>query len=232
MPDFHPTVIGGRMIVRGIVATTVAGLALAPVALSAKPDPGAYTLAITAKPNPVVFTQAAAVSGKLTGPELSGVSVSLEEDTTAPLGDKFSPVGDKVTTATDGTFTIPVQPAVNTQYRAVAKTKPSTESPALLVKVRPRVDATVSDRTPAAGTRIRFAGAVLPAHDGAAALIQRRKSGTWKTVARATLTDAGAVRSAFSKDVRVRKDGAYRVKFPKDSDHVAGFSRRLKVNVS
>ena len=222
------------MIGRSIILTTVAGLALAPVALSAKPEPkpGEYTMTIAAKPNPVVFSKAATITGKLTGPDAAGVSVSLEEDTTAPFGDKYSAVGDKVTTTAEGTFTIAVQPAVNTQYRAVAKTKPDTESSALLLKVRQRVDATVSDRTPAAGKRIRFAGAVLPAHDGAAALIQRRKSGAWKTVARTTLADAGDAQSAFSKDVRVRRDGAYRVKVGKDADHVAGVSRRLKINVS
>ncbi len=121
---------------------------------------------------------------------------------------------------------------MNTQYRAVAKTKPRTESPTVLVKVRPRVDVTVSDRTPAAGARVTFSGAVLPARDGASAVIQRRRKAGWKTVGKAALTDAGADQSTYTKAITIRRDGTYRVKVPKDAEHVAGVSRRQKIDVS
>lgn len=214
-----------------LTAIALGSLAAAPMALS-KPDPGAVALTLSAQPNPVVFSTPATATGKLAGTDAGGVSVSLEADTTVPLGDKFTPTGDRTTTAADGTYSIAIAPSVNTQYRAVAKTKPATESQAVLVKVRPRVDVTVSDSTPAAGARVTFSGAVLPERDGAFALVQRRRSGGWKTVAKATLTDAGAEQSAYTKAVTVRRDGTYRVKVPKDAEHVAGFSRRQKLDVS
>ena len=220
------------MFARTIAATALTGLALAPMALSAKPEAEPFTLTLSAQPNPVVFSTPATATGKLAGTDPGGVTVSLEADTTIPLGDKFTPTGDKATTAPDGSYSIAIAPSVNTQYRAVAKTKPAAESPVMLVKVRPRVDVTVSDRTPAAGARVTFAGAVLPERDGASSLVQRRKSGGWKTVAKAPLTDAGAEQSAYTKAVRIRRDGTYRVKVPKDAEHVAGFSRKLKLNVS
>ena len=215
-----------------LAAAAAAGLALAPAALSAKPPKDEYAITLAAKPNPVVFSETTVLSGTLTGPAAGEVSVTLEEDTTIPLGDKFTPTGDRATTAADGTYSFSVQPDVNTQYRAVAKTSPDTQSEPRLVQVRPRVDLKVSDRTPAKGARVRFAGAVLPAHDGAVARIQRRRSGGWKTVGRATLADDGDAQSTFRKRVRVSRDGTYRVKVAKDADHAAGLSRRVKINVS
>lgn len=196
-----PQRIKPRRFGRAITSIALGGLALAPVALSAKPVPGTFTLTLSA-------------------------------DTTIPLGDKFTPTGDKATTATDGAYSFAIAPSVNTQYRAVAKTKPVTESQAVLVKVRPRVDGTVSDSTPTTGARVTFAGAVLPARDGASALVQRRKAGRWKTVAKATLTDAGNEQSAYTKAITVRSDGTYRVKVAKDAEHVAGVSSRQKIDVS
>ena len=65
--------------------------------------------------------------------------------------------------------------------------------------------------TPARGWGRR--GTVRPEHDGARALIQRRSSsGRFVTVARATLRDAGTDFSRYSRRVRIRRDGSYRVK--------------------
>ncbi len=52
------------MFVRTITAAALTGLALAPVALSAKPEPGAFTLTLSAQPNPVVFSTPATATGK------------------------------------------------------------------------------------------------------------------------------------------------------------------------
>jgi plastocyanin len=72
----------------------------------------------------------------------------------------------------------------------------------------------VSDATPRAGSRVRFYGSVTPAHDGRKVAIQKRgRGGSFKTVARATLRDAGRARSTFSRRLRVRADGVYRARF-------------------
>lgn len=221
-----------KNIVLPLALTGAAGLALAPAALSAKPPKDEHAITLAAKPNPVVFSETTVLSGTLTGPSAAETSVTLEEDTTVPLGDKFTPTGERATTAADGTYSFSVQPDVNTQYRAVAKTSPDAESDPRLVQVRPRVELAVSDRTPKQGARVRFSGVVLPAHDGAVARVQRRRSGGWKTVARMTLADDNDAQSTFRRRVRVSRDGTYRLKVAKDADHAVGLSPRVRIDVS
>jgi hypothetical protein len=46
-----------------------------------------------------------------------------------------------------------------------------------------------------------------------------------------TLKDiAGSTCSSFTRRLRIRKDGAFRVRFPGDADHVAGNSRVRRLN--
>jgi hypothetical protein len=203
-----------------------------PAAPAAKPSKQTYAVSLDARPNPVVFTKTTTLSGRLTGPTTSGVQVRLEQDTTLPLGDSFKPTGMATTTAANGTYSFLVKPTVNTQYRAVAKTTPDTTSPARFVGVRPLISLRLSDATPRAGARVRFHGSVYPAHDGSVVRIQRRSAtGRWVTVARTTLRDAGDARSTYSRRVRVRRDGVYRVKLPAHADHVSGFSRARTIRV-
>ena len=194
--------------------------------------------ALDAKPNPVVFGSATTLSGRLSGGTVSGVTVRLEVDDTRPYGDGYrratNPAGGQISTTSDqsGRFSFSLRPGQNSQYRAVAESSPPVTSAPRLVLVRPRVGLIVSDSTPSAGELVRFRGTVRPPHDGARVLIQRRSStGRWVTVARTTLRDAGDVYSRYSRRIRVRSDGTYRVKLPGDADHVNGFSttRRLSV---
>jgi hypothetical protein len=90
----------------------------------------------------------------------------------------------------------------------------------------------VSDATPDRGDRIRFFGSVRPAQDGRVVRLQRRvRRGSFRTVARIKLSDAGASRSKFSKRVRVLKDAVFRARLPANSTHAAGTSRTKRVNV-
>jgi plastocyanin len=90
----------------------------------------------------------------------------------------------------------------------------------------------VSDATPDPGDRVRFFGTVRPAQDGRRVQLQRRTGGgSYRTVARIKLTDAGASRSKFSKRLRMLKDAVFRARLPADEAHAAGTSRRKRVNV-
>ena len=64
---------------------------------------------------------------------------------------------------------------------------------------------------------VRFSGFVLPAYNGKVVQIQRKTRTGFKTVAQTTLgaaTPLGTVaRSKFSKGLRIRKNGTYRVLF-------------------
>jgi hypothetical protein len=81
---------------------------------------------------------------------------------------------------------------------------------------------------------VRFHGTAAPAHDGAPVRIQRRRAdGSWRTVARTTLRDAGTDVSRYSRRVRVRRSGTYRVRaLAHDSDHLRGTSRRRRLTVA
>lgn len=189
-------------------------------------------LTISASRNVVTFGGAAVtISGVLTGPDSANRSVTLEQNP-FPYTGPFRSTGLTATTSATGQYSIAVSPPVNTRYRVVTTEKKPVTSPEATVRVRVRVAFRVSDRTPSRGERVRFAGTVLPGHDGKVARIQRRTAtGRWRTVARATLRTASPVgatpRSKFSRRVRVSRTGTYRVRVaPADGDHIAGNSRR------
>src|SRR3954452_7671869 len=100
-----------------LALTAVAGLALIPAGAVAQKPPkapkGGTAISIDAKPNPVVFTKTVTISGRLTAPTAGGVGVTLEQDVTVPLGDKFTPVGTPAKTAANGSYQFVLKPAVN-----------------------------------------------------------------------------------------------------------------------
>jgi hypothetical protein len=192
-----------------------------------KPPPKAAAVTLDAKANPIVFSGATTLSGRLTNAaQAGGVKIRFEQDDTRPYGDSYKPSALVATTANNGMYSIAAKPTVNTQYRAIAQSSPPVTSNARLVNVRILVGLRVSDSTPRRGSLVKFSGSVFPAHDGSRALIQRRSSsGGWVTLARPALLDAGTQKSTYSKRLRVRSDGVYRVKVSGDGDHVNGFSR-------
>jgi hypothetical protein len=218
---------------RFLIAAALTAVAVVPAAWAQRPDrqqqrPGISTL--DARPNPVVFNGPVTLSGRLTGRNSGGARVQLQADATRPFGDSYQDVAQG-TAERNGAFSFTVRPAANTQYRVIGRTSPPVTSAPRLVLVRPRVGLRVSDRTPSAGARVRFSGSVFPQKDGRATLVQRRSaSGRWVTVARTTLRDAGDARSAYSRRVRIRRDGRYRVKVVGDQQHVNGFSRQITID--
>jgi plastocyanin len=90
----------------------------------------------------------------------------------------------------------------------------------------------VSDLTPARGGQVRFFGFVKPAQDGRLLRLQRRgRGGSYRTVKRLRLKDAGASRSRFSGTLRILGDAVFRARLPGDSEHEAGTSRARRLNV-
>lgn len=188
------------------------------------PPPAGADLTIAAQPNPTVFRSATVISGRLKGRDNAGKTVVLPEDE-LPYG---TGVRDAVTTTTDakGDYTFTRRPARNTSYQAVAGT---AVSQAVLVKVRIRIRLRVSDATPRMGQLVRFRGRACPAHDGLQVRIQRKTStGAYRTIRRTKLR-AAARCSAFSRGLRVYRDGTYRVTSD-DADHARAFSRPRFLN--
>jgi hypothetical protein len=189
------------------------GMVLVAPALG-KPGPMSSSVTIAASANPIVVGSSTLITGQVTGKKAAGASVDLQAE---PAGSSsFS----KVSTATadsTGHYSFKVSPSVNTTYRVVAKTAPSATSSNLPVDVRVKVTIRVSTTKPVAGQLVRFSGFVLPAYVGKTVLIQRKTTTGWKTMVQAKLvaaTPLGSIaRSKYTKRIRFRKSGLYRVRF-------------------
>jgi hypothetical protein len=205
------------------IAAAAMAAVLVPAAYG-QPEPKNITL--NATPTTVKFGGSVTLSGKLNGQNNSGRPVTLEEDP-FPI-DTFSNSGNATTNAT-GDWSIIKNPDRNTRYRARSG---NAESKTVDVLVRPAISLRVSDRTPAAGTRVVFSGRLCPEHDGVRIALQRRFGTKWRTLRTPVLKDLPGVNcSSYSRALRVRRDGAYRTSFAGDADHVAGTSRVKRVNV-
>lgn len=216
----------------------LAALLLVPAAVSeaqkpAKPPAGSGpygmipTVSITVRPNPVVIGSATTISGSLRS-NTANVRISLQSRSYSPRG-TFATIA---TTLTDrrGDYRFAPRPRVNTVYRVLAATQPAVRSSEPLVRVRMRVGVRTSRSIVRAGSFVRFTGRVFPRHNGRRAYIQRRSpTGRWVTVARPTLRTYDATSSRYSRRVRVRRTGVYRVKVLGHADHATGFSRLVRV---
>lgn len=216
-----------------VVLVLAAGAMSLPVVAQADHKPGhqggggggGANLTITAAPNPTVFGSTTAISGRLTGPNNGGVTVTLRQDEFPYNSD----VKDVATAQTDakGDFTFRRRPVRNTLYRAVVGTTVST---GVLVNVRIRIGLRVSDSTPRVGQLVTFRGRACPRHDGLLVRIQRKTStGAFATVRRTRLKAADTC-SAYSRAFRVYRDGTFRA-VTDDADHAGGLSRTRFVNV-
>lgn len=200
---------------------------LAPAAQAAPPTP--HQLTIAASSPRIVFGETVTLSGKLTGADAAGETVTLQEDP-FPFGE-FRNAATTLTAA-DGAYRFDRTPPANVKYRANAKSKSPATSPEVVVAVAPKITFGVSDRTPDAGDKVRFAGTVAPAHDGQKVSIQRRtSSGRYRTIARATLTDAGDAVSNWKRTLTINSTGTFRVVLPLHDDHATGKSRRIRLSV-
>lgn len=219
-----------------MVALGAAALAAVPAAAVADHRPGhqggggTNNVSIDAT-SPITFARSTVITGKVTGNGNGGLSVDLQAD---PFPFEDNGFGQVATSTTDanGDYRFTHKPALHTRYRTVVKASPTVTSSIETVLVRLRVKFAVSDSTPKARSLVRFTGTVCPEHDGKLAYIQRRTStGSYRTVARARLTDSGASCSNYARRVRVNRDGVYRVKVPsRDADHSTGISRRIRIN--
>ena len=168
-----------------------------------------------------VFGRLLVLSGVLT-PAAAGVEVRLQENPYPFAGFKNTLM---TTTDSTGRYAFNVNPAVNTNYRTMASSRPTTTSPTLTMRVAPSVTLRLRRR----GGSLRASGAVTPAHNGGSIQIQRRTRRGWRRVTTFVLAatkDPG--RSSYSGRVRLRK-GLYRAFFAADADHAQSASTRRRV---
>ena len=198
-------------------------------AVAAKPPKGP-------KPNPnlTIKSSASAVNfGRSI--TLSGTTKNIAQGTTVEVQQNpypyagFKPTGKTAVVDPSGNWSVgAIQPQMHTQYKVVAKTSPPTDSGAVFVRVRLKVSFSVSDTTPKKGTRVRFFGTASPAHPGKPVLIQKKTATGYKTVTTTKLSST----SKYSKRLRIRRNGTYRVIVQSlDQDHDNGTSRSRTLRV-
>ena len=205
-----------------VAAAALVALTL-PVLAPAQQPPRAGSPSISASPETVVFGSATTISGRLRGGNREGIVIVLERNPHPFAG--FTELAT-TTTNSQGEYRFQTTPDRHTRYRVTARRTPPETSAEVLVRVQIRVSIRVSDATPRRGHVVRFSGSAAPSHDGRLVRIQRRTAtGTFRTVARTRLRDAGDDRSTYSRRLRVSRDGVYRVHISGDADHTTGVSR-------
>jgi hypothetical protein len=210
-----------------ISAVLALALACAGPALAAKPPKAGKpnpNLTIQASATAVTFGRSLTLSGA-TKNIAAGTTVEVQQNPYPYAG--FKPAGKTGVVDPTGNYSIAgVAPQMHTQYKVVAKTSPQVESGTMFVRTRLSVSFKASDLTPKRGALVRFSGTVAPAHDGKPVLIQKKTSTGYKTVTRTTLLDNGTATSKYSKKLRIRSSGTYRVVAQSvDQDHDDGASR-------
>jgi hypothetical protein len=218
----------------GLLACAVALPFAAFAARPPRQPSGNQSLTLVARPTSVTYGRSVTLSGVLKGRNHGNKRVALQQN---PY--PFGGFRDVAVTRTDskGAYRFVVKPVRHTRYRTVTP-QPATiydavvRSPEVLVHVRVRVSIRLSDATPRRGQRIRFLGFVAPKHNGRRVFVQRRRrDGRWRTVARTITGDAAGDRSRYTRRVRIRRSGLYRVRVRGDADHSSGNSRARAIRV-
>jgi hypothetical protein len=176
-----------------------------------KPQPLGVSLVAT--PNPIKIGAGTTLAGTLSGTGNGGRRVQLQANAWPyTTGFQGGLVNDQITKS-DGSFVFNVFPInVNTQYRVLMPAKPEVVSPIVVLGTVGHVTrhAKVSHRNDKRAL-IRFSGRIRPALDGAAVYIQKRRNGVYTNIALTTAVHTSKGSSRYSKRVRQKRGGRYRV---------------------
>ena len=189
-------------------------------------------LELTASPNPVVFGSPLTVSGTLAGTGNAGRQVQLQSSP-FPYLSGFKTIAGPMPTSASGSFSFGLAGLTeNTQLKVLTLAvpgSPATPSRTIAERVAPRVSLHL--RSSGRPGFVRMYGTVAPALPGGRVglqLIRRGAKPRW--IASAPLKRAGIGESRFSRVVRIRGAGLYRVFVPVTTGKlVAGHSRPLLI---
>lgn len=168
------------------------------------------SLQIGAAPNPVVFGGTVIVQGTLMGTGNANRQVMLEANP-FPYTGGFHPIDNPELTTAAGSFSFAVLGLGSaTQFMVVSTGHPTISSPIVTEGVAVNVVAHV--RKARGRLRVRVFGTVTPALNGALVAIEKiNRKHRYVTVGGTVLRAATPTSSTFSKVVRVKHAGVYRV---------------------
>jgi hypothetical protein len=184
---------------------------------------------LVGSPNPVVAGRATSLVGALTGTGNAGRQVVLQANP-FPYTQGFVTAGNAQVTDSAGGFGFPVLSVpVNTQFRVLMPAKPEVVSPIVIVGAAVRVSTRVRVRRFARTGIVRLAGRITPAVDGTQVLIQKFRDEQWTTIASTAARHASGGRSAYSKSMRQRRHGRYRVLVNAQGAYSPALGRTVRV---
>ncbi len=161
-------------------------------------------LTLAASPNPMVFGAGTNIAGQLTGTGNAGKN---------------------------GNFSFAALALPSTTQLRVRTTDGKVSSQVATVAVAVRVKTKVSHTRVKRGRRVRFSGTIRPGREGAQYAIQKlNRSGQWSTLAGGITRRGSTAFSGFSRRVRIRRGGQYRV-FVRiiDGNYTSGIGRTIRL---
>src|SRR3954452_19534925 len=187
-------------------------------------------LAVAATPDPITFGGGANLGGQLTGTGNAGKQIRLQQRA-FPFTAGFANLGNAVVTDANGAFTFAALALPSTTQLRVRTTDGKVVSPVATIAVAVRVKTSVSHTRVKRGRRVRFSGTIRPGREGAQFAIQKlNRSGQWSTLAGGITRRGSTSFSGFSRRVRIRRGGQYRV-FVRiiDGNYTSGIGRTIRL---
>jgi hypothetical protein len=164
-------------------------------------------VSLVGTPNPVPFGKPTTLQGILSGTGAPGQTVVLQANPFPYTQGFVNAANPQVTNASGQFFFTLPSLAINTQFRVLMTSRPDIVSPIIVAYAQVHLTTHIRRH----GSIARFYGSVTPAADGSTVLIQRFSKGHWRTTARTATRHHSATSSAFTKHVRIRHSGSYRV---------------------
>jgi hypothetical protein len=189
-------------------------------------------LTVAASPNPIVFGAGTTVVGQLTGTGNASKQVVLQQRA-FPYTADFANVGNAVVTDGNGGFSFSALALPATTQLRVSTSDGKVVSPVATIAVAVRVETRVGTYRVSRGKPVRFSGVIHPGREGAQYAVQKlNRTGSWSTVAGGITRRGTANYSGFSRHVRIRHSGQYRV-FVRivDGNYTSGIGRTVRIRM-
>ena len=187
-------------------------------------------VSLAANPNPVAVGAGTTLAGQLTGTNNANRQVILQSNPW-PYTQGFQNAGNPIVTNADGTFAFPVLSVpVTTQFRVLMPAKPEVQSPIVIVGAALQVRTDVKKvKRHRHSVGVRFKGSITPSAAGKQVVIQKNRGGVWTTVASTHAIADGASRSTYTKRVRIRRSGDFRVVVVSIDAYATGAGRVIHI---
>jgi hypothetical protein len=168
-------------------------------------------VSLGATPNPIRAGHATTLAGVLSGTGNAGRQVVLQANPW-PYTSGFLNQGNPQVTGSDGSFAFPIlSVATDTQYRVLMVARQDVVSPIVVVATTVKVTRHAKVFRGIRRGRIHFWGTLRPAEDAALVQLQKLRRGNWITIAQTGSRHTGKGFSRYSKRIKQKHGGRYRV---------------------